>query len=289
MKKCRTLLSVCTAFAFVVLMLSACSSSEEVNPIEPAVAGTKSVSLKVTQSAVTRAIGESAAVGSGAQVTVTSGGHLLFVDNGGLVTHYVEVTVGSLNSGGSDPRVAFEDLKTENGAEITNVPAESVEVYLILNLPASGIASAPSGGWIGTTLSAVDDVLITAEQLHDVNGGVANVPISGGAELTDDPDGVFELEAVVDLAPIASRFEIKKIALDVDDLTTRGLAVDATFAIAGIYINNYYPRVSVTGNYPFVTLNAGQDVDKYDQDNTTDFLWKAANYGTYLYTLNAGS
>jgi hypothetical protein len=290
MKKCRTLLSVCTAFAFVVLMLSACSSEEDANKIEPASGGTKAVSIKAIQDVLTRAIGESDQVVNDAlKLTIDRGGHIFFVESSsGLITHYVELTVGGYESGKNVPRIAFDKIKDTSGT-IGNVPEESDWVYIIVNLPDGRVFDSPQGGWIGAKYEDITDLFITAEDLYDGTGGVKSVPVSGNAAIdkTTNPD----VPAVtVPLKAIASRFEIEKIALN----TTVGVgdwesdyAVANQFTVQGIYINNYYPSVSLSGNYTDL-VDAESDTLHYDVSHK-DFYWTEANYGRYLYTVNAGT
>ncbi|MDR1980418.1 MAG: hypothetical protein LBQ39_02200 [Tannerellaceae bacterium] len=288
MKKDRTHLSVCTAFVFVVLILSACSSSEDENRIKPASGGTKSVSIKAIQDVITRAIGESPIITDDEyKLIVDRGGHLFFVESSsGHITHYVELTVNGKTSGKNVPRIAFDKINNQSD-KIGDVPEASDWVYIILNLPESKVFKSPQGGWVGAKYDLITDVFITAEELYDTSGHVKNVPVAGNAPI--DKTDPANPEVTISLRAIASRFEIESIALN----KTAGVGgwdanyVASDFTVKGIYINNYYPTVSLAGNYTDL-VDAERDTTHYNV-NHEDFYWTEANYGRTLHTVDAGT
>ncbi|MDR1880061.1 MAG: hypothetical protein LBQ78_03940 [Tannerellaceae bacterium] len=288
MKKCKLFLNVCAAL-FVVLLAS-CSSQEEENLV-PSSEG-NSVRIKITrsESPETRAgAAVSTPVGTTKALEIKKGGHLFFVNASGNITKYVRVLGSSEGAGDNETTVQFTDIDNQEGGVIKNVPSASVKVHIFLNLPA-----AVSNQLIGKSsgpFSVIESNVVTAVDL--TGGGIAlgvdSVAVSGSGNLTATTGNLggvdYALEAAFNLTAIASRIEIVQITTAP---ASNGYFIKS-FDLTGIFINNYYPSVTLGGTLG-VLQNAGASLTAYDETHGQFFYrtqTAVTTLGTYLFTTGA--
>ncbi|MDR1918267.1 MAG: hypothetical protein LBQ65_01315 [Tannerellaceae bacterium] len=278
-----------TSFAAIALLsFAACSSTEDVtDPVLSASAKTVRISI-IQGDASTKALSGAAAsnlVNDNEGLTISTGGHLFFVNEVGSITKYVKILVTGQNSLNLGTEVGIDALKT-GGAIIEDVSSSSKRVYIYLNLPTSvtGISTALVNG----PFSVVSDKLITASELAGV--GVEKVPVSGSGPLTtvDNPD--YGLETTVTLKAVAARIEIPKVSVIPSPVS--GYTI-ASFKLAGIFINNFFHQSTLGGLAPADLINttdlAGTSdaIRKLYYPTDASFYFTAANHAEKLYTADS--
>jgi hypothetical protein len=297
------------------MLLSSCSSSEEENKIDLS-SEVGSVHLKIIRnsSPATKAplgVGASNPVtgaGTTAELSIGNGGHLFFVNSGGVVTKYVEIRTTTTGGANADSWVEWNDIDNEvytgiigtptavDGV-IKNVPSSSTKVYVFLNLPASGTGSlttADAANLVGFPISDLNAKVVNANNLGSATFGVQSVPVSGSGDLTATPGTslnqsiAYEMETSFDLKAIAARIELLGFRTKASVL--HPTQTIQSFMLTGIYINNYYSSLSLTGTYGALK-NAGSDTLHYTPLPITTFFYDAAQNAdaAYLYTVDNAS
>jgi hypothetical protein len=209
----------------------------------------KSVNLKlVSKMSSTRA--ESNSVNNGESV-VFNGGFLLFASEQYNITKVVAITATN-SSANTDTEIDINLLTQTDGAEISNVPGHSKHAYVIGNLPAS-----ISNPRTGESLAALKKMMVQ----YSSQDNISNATLFGGEEITLDAL-TSKYVAKFELAPLVARIEIGKIESAVNsDITS--------FAVDGIFINNYYESISLAGDAPAIAIKNTQ---------TTDFTFPSTAY-----------
>uniref|UniRef100_S0DFU0 Major fimbrial subunit protein N-terminal domain-containing protein n=1 Tax=termite gut metagenome TaxID=433724 RepID=S0DFU0_9ZZZZ len=200
----------------------------------------KVVRLQFTQEAVggTRA----AATHVGEEPIVLTDAYVYFTTAGGDIVAQVQIDFSLAGKGAaynSSANTVGSDLITaDGGTEITGVPASATKVVIVGNAPS---ATYITGGNIN------DFTGINVDGLYDAtNKGVAKVALFGINTLTPVPGDDTKYTSNVQVAPVGARFEIGSIAGDYDVAPITSHI--KSFTLEGIYINNYYPTMSIDGS-----------------------------------------
>lgn len=240
--------------ALVSVSLSSCTKSGDDNgsgridndkPI--------TVSLVLTEKAGSRAV--AAPVNHDVAVTFKSG-YVIFTNNLDIVNKVTEIVSGSYSDDQSAEKEAarsagtkvwLDDMKIPGGGEIRNVPGSATMVYIAGNLPTDVAAPRPA-----ENISDVKDRIIRVSSQRDAAGSVDSVTLYGnGTPLTDLPEVANAKYAQVDVKPVASRIEIGKISYSNSNTTP----FVTGFRLDGIFINYYYPQMSLAGKVSTALVN----------------------------------
>lgn len=207
----KSALVVCAALAIVGCQNSALEAPE---------AGTKSVTIKISQPSATRAVG--AAVTAADAVTVSDG--WLYFAAGGAILDTYEIVSGEATGA----QVPFSEL--EAGRTFTGLPATIDAVYFAGN--------APTGAGAVTTVAALQALEADLAALATVS----DIPVYGSdTSLEDGADEDSIIEANIEARPIAARLEIAALP------TTSDAAISSAI-VRGIYLDNIYLGVTLGGS-----------------------------------------
>jgi hypothetical protein len=288
--------------ALALMLLAACSSSEDVQNQADVAGGPQEVRISITHAAginTRTGVEPSAPVGSAA-LNVDKGGFLFFVDGTGAITKAVTVENSSYSY--TDPenaanvpldtKVRIDELEGPNGGIIRNVPYSSKRVHIYMNLPhrlVSEFKEAIAGEIVGRNFAAtIGDKTTTAFELTDggatatsPNYGVDSVAVSGYGLLQAEPDysKPYSMVANVALKAIASRIEISQISFD----APTGATVEE-FTISTILINNYYKQAELDGVYLSDIVDWGVEKNFYREDHEYFKYIVPENYASKLFT-----
>lgn len=180
-------------------------------------------------------------------------GYVLFTNSLGIINKVTEITDTELAA--DDParatgaKIWINDMKEVNkGGEIKNVPAAATTVYIVGNLP-SGV-TAP---FLAEDISNVKDRVISVASQSNAAGSVADVTLygDGAAIQATHPDvSISARYAKIDVNAIAARIEVG--AVSYSNLQTNLIT---GFQIDGIFINYYYPEMSLASEVSTALIN----------------------------------
>lgn len=202
-----------------------------------------SVSLTLTQKPAPRSVADPI---TDKEAVTFGSGYVIFTNSLGIINKITEIVPGSYTSGddaakATGSKVWLEDMKVPGGGEIKNVPAAATMVYIVGNLPAGKYTPV-----VSENISVVKNLLISISSQSNSAGSVADVTLYGdGATLTTDGD---VKRATVTVDAIASRIEIGKISYN-------GAGLVEAYQIDGIFINNYYPSMSLASVVSAAIIN----------------------------------
>jgi hypothetical protein len=232
---------IAVAALLVAVTFTGCTREESKEGNGPA-----TLVLKIRQGE-TRA--NTTAVGA---TTITLNDGFVFVTNGSnRIVHALQIVPNSATAG----QVNVGDLTNGSGTAVFTLPAGATNVHVFGNVAdvaawtAKSITAANAIGKLITDYT--EDIDIKVADLS-VTNGVAKVPLYG----TDDisPNGS-NYESEPQVSPVAARIEITKISALEEKV--------ATFKLAGIYVNAYYPARDFSGGDGVAVKNNGQDDTKY--------------------------
>jgi hypothetical protein len=285
----KTTVLASLGLAATLLMAGGCSSEEVVDP--NAASGDKTVRIGITRASATTRTGAGAsdAVGT-SPLEIGSGGYLLFVSNGGVITKSIKVIPG--DAAGDDLENGTVSIETlEAGVTIPEVPEVTDKVYIYLNLPSTTISAITAGGnLVGKRFdTTIGSKVLTAAELttggatnYSGSFGVTHVPVSGTAALLENGyiSDVRAYTATVDLYAMAARIEIPNIQIVGSDITGR---YPKEYVLEAILINNYFEEGTLSGDFSINSfIHNGEDKEPYREDHTS-FVYKNSK-AAYLYT-----
>lgn len=206
------------AIATLVIGLSSCSKDDpKQGPIEE---GTKSITLKISNTPTTRAEGTTQVEES---VKFTSG-HLYFTTSSGVIVKHFTMTDATT----AGANINITAVTGATGSELKNIPFDATKVYVVGNIAIPPIITLNT-----TNISAVKEISLTVEsQVEVVAGNVVNL-YGEGDILGTDPT----YTAAVKIAPTVARIELA-------DITSTGSVITG-FVVEGIFIDNYYAKAHV--------------------------------------------
>jgi hypothetical protein len=133
------------------------------------------------------------------------------------------------------------------GLKFTNLDPTVVSVYVVANVPEGTLPAVTPG----TALTAINATLqnISDQQTDDAasvvlanTGKTATTNFTPAAVATN---GNAQSTVAVELTPIVSRIQIKKVSFD---------GTIASFKLEGIYIDNFYPQMTIGGDFTNITM-----------------------------------
>lgn len=271
-----------TLIAIAAIAMISCSKDDTITKDSSSDATPISVSIALTEKN-DNARSVAAPV---SQVAVNfNSGYVIFTNSLGIVNKVTQIIPGSYpGSPSTDEEAAkaagtkvwLEDMKVVTvGGEIKNVPAAATKVYIVGNLPFD--VNAPA---VSENISAIKDRVIRIASQTNGEGSVANVTLYGdGATLETRQTPVNSKYAKVEVNPIASRIEIGKISYSsITGFVTR-------FQIDGIFVNHYYPQMSLSGKTSVALVNNNMAADNTE----ANVIYQSGSYynETALYDFDA--
>jgi len=246
--------SIMTAVILLVLFLTGCSNETENLPQAEA----QSVVLKLDLSGnATRAVA-TPTTGTTKEL-IFNDGYLFFVNDFDAITKRIEIKPAGYVPSLTDDQVIITSLTTGGGHEIEGVPGNSTKVYMIGNIPAD--VTVPAIG----DIKDVQALSIAVGTQNDVNG-TTTVSLYGTGPITDYATPVDNRkQAVIDVEVIAGRIELSK-------LTALAAGNIKSFKIDGVYINRYWPSITLDGKAATTAL--------VNNNVTSSFPVTAAGTGT---------
>lgn len=230
--------------ALVALLCVSCSNDPEIpekkdNGID--------VTLSITTNPLTKALDDN-------QVTKTAP-----IDpSKDLIVYFMNTsssTVASYKLTGAQ----ITAIQSGSGFKFTNLDPSVVSVYVVANVPSGTLpATAP-----GTTLDAINGKVQNISEQQKANAASVVLANTGKTVKTSftsvaaATNGNLQFTVAVELTPIVSRIQIKKVSVD---------ATITSFKLEGIYIDNFYPQMTIGG--AFTDINIVTADDKADFDAT---------------------
>ncbi|MCD7935337.1 MAG: hypothetical protein LUG98_00595 [Tannerellaceae bacterium] len=235
-----------SVIALVAIAFTSCSKDESGVVITPDDATqAEGLYLKFSQG-VQGSKADAAEVVDGTAVTF-SDGWLLFLEpdatGESIVSMAIEIT--STTTGGQSLTVS----QLQSGTVITNVSEKADKVVVLGNVP-STLSSISTGAKYA---DIIDEAVDLADQA-DSNWGVSAASLFGDGLITDVVSGSntggdlanADREAIFDVYPLIARLEVLKMTSK--DYTDAGVVYSITdYTLAGIYINNFYYEVDLSG------------------------------------------
>ncbi|MFR9649416.1 MAG: hypothetical protein SNJ33_04655 [Rikenellaceae bacterium] len=230
-------------------LLLACNREDVKSADSAASQGVKSIYLDISQSAMTKSTD---AMVDGGSYSIISSGVLFFYDDSDEIVLQRELTEGEI-----DLIQNASDTST-SGVSVTidGVPSTATSLRFVAN-----VATATADTYPQVEDELTSDARLRVDLLQDDISTTAMSGLSG--EFTLDTDSYI---ASVEITPLAARIEIGSITYSSqsDDSTVN---TDFTsFNLAGIYINNIYPYVKISGE-PY---SQGTLIDVREQDDWDD-------------------
>ncbi|MCC8143964.1 MAG: hypothetical protein LUD02_11435 [Tannerellaceae bacterium] len=145
---------------------------------------------------------------------------------------------------------------------VSNVPASSVYVIAVSNLPTEVESRFPSSPE-NANITSVQNLALNVNQLSDGTGGVAAIPLYGIGNITNSSEEMGYWETHVDLRPVGSRLEIKQFTAENDI---------KEYQVDGIFISSFYQFMSISGT-PSSLIHKGEE-----NDNHTKYKGGSAEY-----------
>lgn len=232
---------------------------------------TTSVSLQLTKSVSSRAVGGAAKE----EAVDFNSGYVIFTNNVGVINKVTTIAPGDYPSspGQADQdakeagtKVWLGELESAGGSEIKNVPAAAQFVYIAGNLPTGSTVPA-----ITMNISTFNSQLLSVFSQSNATGSVADVTLyGGGVQLSAHGTITGAKYAKVKVDAVASRLEISKISYESSTNLITGFQID------GIFVNHYYPEMSLSSEVSTELKNNAP------ADNTAaDAMYMAAASGAY--------
>lgn len=235
----------------VVTLVSCSKSNTNTNPLD----GESDLLIQFSETA-----NVSNNTSKGAVAPVTGGkvsfvnGALFITDGAGEILNYVLIGNGA---------AAVSVPQLENGYVMRKVKNTAEVAYIIGNFDftATGVPATFSN------ISDVQDLTTDLMKQQDLEGGVVNASLYGAGVLM--PSGrtvtvggesiTINREVQMTVTPLISRIELNGITAD----QSSAAKIDPAYNLAGIYLNNYYFEVDVTGVATSPLINHGMDYTKY--------------------------
>lgn len=228
--------------ALVALLCVSCSNDPEIpekndNGID--------VTLSITTNPLTKAL-ETDQVGEKAPIDPTKDLLVYFMNASSSTVASYKLTDAQINA-----------IQSGSGFKFTNLDESVVSVYVVANVPSGTLpATAP-----GTTLDAINATVqnISDQQANNAASVVlANTGKTFKTGFTpgdDASNGNKQFTVAVELTPIVSRIQIKKVSAD---------ATITSFKLEGIYIDNFYPQMTIGGAFTSITIQHATDKATFD-------------------------
>lgn len=229
-----------------IMGMTSCSKENENNKVDGIDNGeTTNVSIMLSETS-TRSVAEPA----GAVAVNFKSGYILFTNGLGIITKVTEITETepSATDKEAGTKVWLDHLKRENlGGEIKNVPASTDKVYIVGNIP-TGV-DVPV---LAENITAVQNRIITIVSQSNDDGSVADVTLYGdGQTLSNHPSVEGAKYAKINVNAIAARIEIGKVSY----FNAQGNNLLTSFSIDGIFVNYYYPQMSLASKVSTARIN----------------------------------
>lgn len=263
MRQIRTMAAAAIAG---LMMLASCAKDNE-NGNDNTLNEETSVKIQLTYGQTdTRAAGS--AIANNTNLTFTEG-HIFFTTSAGIIDKHVGVgvTVGSA-------QVSKADL--EGGEAVINGISNAATKCYILFTDVNAKISSASGitsNLEGANISTVEGLTIPVGNINDASGAVTNVPLYGEGTVaantgTTSGGKAYTAKVTVTINSLASRLQIGKISAKnytyTDAQSTSHTVTIDQFTVEGIYVNNYYPTMTV-GSTLGTIIHSGDDADKYSK------------------------
>ena len=231
--------------ALVSLLCVSCSNDPEIpekkdNGID--------VTLSITTNPLTKAL-DNSQVDASAPIDVNKEFIVYFMDaSGNTVTAY-KLTDTQIS--------AIQTSTVGAGVKFTNLDPSVVSVYVVANVPSGTLpATAP-----GTTLTDINGAIMNISDQQANNAASVVLANTGKTFKTgftqgdDASNGNKQFTVAVELTPIVSRIQIKKVSAD---------ATITSFKLEGIYIDNFYPQMTIGGAFTSITIQHATDKATFD-------------------------
>lgn len=254
--------------ALVSLLCVSCSNDPEIpekndNGID--------VTLSITTNPLTKVLDDNQ-VGATAPIDVNKEFIVYFMDEfGNTVTAYklTDTQIGNIKT---------------TGVKFTNLDPSVKSVYVVANVPTSITApgTLPSTD-PGITLTDINGAIMNISDQQAANAASVVLANTGKTVKTSftsvaaASNGNAQFTVAVELTPIVSRIQIKKVSAD-------GTTI-ASFKLLGIYIDNFYPQMTIGGAFTPLTIQHATDkatfdaaqapyttTNLYDEDKTAGLL-----------------
>ena len=183
------------------------------------------------------------------------------VDTKDLYVYFMDGTA-------SDPKVVtsykltttqigtIQSTTAGTGVTFTNLDPSIKSVYVVANVPTTGVTMPTTP--TTTTLATINATVMnikdqqTADAASVVLANTSKAVVSTGSTTGTASNGNLEFKAAIELTPIVSRIQIKKVSVDIDATIT-------SFKLAGIYIDNFYPQMTIGGEFTGITKQKATD------------------------------
>lgn len=244
--------------ALVALLCVSCSNDPEIpekndNGID--------VTLSITTNPLTKAL-ETNQVGVSAPIDPAKEFIVYFMDESGNTVTAYKLTDTQIS--------AIQPSTVGAGVKFTNLDPSVVSVYVVANVPSGTLpATAP-----GTSLTDINGKVQNISEQQTANAASVVLANTGKTVKTgftqgdNASNGNAQFTVAVELTPIVSRIQIKKVSVDTDKTIT-------SFTLAGIYIDNFYQKMTIGGAFTGITDN-----DIVKATDKTTFAASNALYST---------
>ncbi|NDV67124.1 hypothetical protein [Bacteroides sp. 224] len=243
--------------AALTMGLTSCSNDNEV--VDTQNEETQNLSIRIAQPEMSRAVAGPEA--NKANPVVFSDGELLLCNASGKILD-VYAFSSTLATDLSLNRIAIGDAIATNGVTITNVDGDVRSAYIVGN--SGAIKTVDNIGYSavakkGEYISSVKAYTVTpVMQYNATNKDLANVTLWGEGTLVPDPS-VAPTDPAKKYVEITLRPHVAR--LEIADVTavpnTTGVSI-TQYDVKGIYINKYYPTLSLDARTPAAIVNSGQ-------------------------------
>jgi hypothetical protein len=223
----------------------------------------RSVVLTVTSSS-TRAVTEP--ITGSTTTPLKAYGRVFFVSSGGTITKMLPIMAdtdsGTDYATSSGATLNIKDLKLGTAVEITGVPSNSTQVYVVSGLPAANFFDAVGAATnVSAYLAAAYDVEDAYDSETSTLGGVRTVPqIGSGIIVHDGSAYADQFVAAVDIYPAVGRVELTQLTGKTGEITS--------FKVQGVYVNNFFETISLDGTpASYVPKDNGSTTAEYSGTN----------------------
>lgn len=228
--------------ALVALFCVSCSNDPEIpekndNGID--------VTLSITTNPLTKAL-ETNQVGEKAPIDPTKDLLVYFMNASSSTVASYKLTDAQITA-----------IQSGSGFKFTNLDESVVSVYVVGNVPSGTLpATAP-----GTTLDAINGKVQNISDQQTDNAASVVLANTGKKVKTSftsvaaATNGNLQFTVAVELTPIVSRIQIKKVSVD-ETITS--------FKLEGIYIDNFYPQMTIGGAFSGIDIVTADDKADFD-------------------------
>ena len=234
--------------ALVALLCVSCSNDPEIpekndNGID--------VTLSITTNPLTKAL-ETDQDKKSAPIVDTKDLYVYFMD--GATTDSKVVTSYKLTT------TQIDEIKKTTGFKFTNLDPSVKGVYVVANVPKEGVTMPTTP--TTTTLATINATVINIkdQQADDAASVVlANTDKTVKTSFTlvaAATNGNLQYTVAVELTPIVSRIQIKKVSADATTI--------ANFKLLGVYIDNFYPQMTLGGDFTSITIQKAPNKETFD-------------------------